>query len=126
MTDKTPTGSKDLISSGNVVPFGHKSNTSPIPAPISQNQETFSASYNPISNRTRLSMNETDKDLQERLSRFQQAAVDNPADEGWFPLVSEFEVLLAKMIRTGGLDEVEKLIDRQLEIAWAVREECKG
>jgi hypothetical protein len=71
-------------------------------------------------------MNETDNGLQERLSRFQQAAVDNPANEGWFPLVSEFEVLLAKMIRTGGLDEVEKLIDRQLEIAWAVREECKG
>jgi hypothetical protein len=126
MTDKTPSGSKDTTSSGNVIPFALKSNTSPIPAPISQNQETFSASYNPISNRTRLSMNETDKDLQERLSRFQQAAVDNPADEGWFPLVSEFEVLLAKMIRTGGLDEVEKLIDRQLEIAWAAREECKG
>lgn len=82
----------------------------------------FKHSINPVTQRPRIEMPQTDPALEERVKDFLNKALAQPREVEWFALVHLLEETMIELIRMKGVRAVEGVVGRQLDIAWASAE----
>lgn len=119
MSSKDETGSMDMTFGPNVLVFPARSKSSMTNSSV--DLRPFCSTLNPVSGRSRIAMSDVDPYLKQRVTGFIARAQSQAQEreQGWFEAIRKLESLLEEMVRMKGVERVEDVIDRQMELVVA-------